>query len=136
MNMEDLVLLNLNEKWKCDLDFGWIPITSDMDIANTEIYKADYFSENITNISELLKNLFEIVQVYEIQEGGNVTLKELVECDFYYDGLEYIYTDEKFRFVIYCSHENSITVGGKELIDRIHEVWPNYIDCIWTDSIF
>ena len=80
--------------------------------------------------------MFDLTKVYEIQEGGNVTLKELIECNFYYDGLEYIYTDEKFRFVIYCSHESSITVGGKELIDRIHEVWPNYINNIWTTPFY
>ncbi|OAQ43505.1 hypothetical protein A5893_17240 [Pedobacter psychrophilus] len=129
---KDLVLLNLNEKWNCNLPFGWIPITGEKGIPNTEIYQSNHFTEHITNLPDILKDIYDIIEVFEIQESGNMTFKKATECDFVYDGLEYIYTDKKFQFVIYCSHESSITVGGKELLEKIHEVWPDYVNRIWT----
>ena len=131
---EDLVLLTLNEKWNCDLPFGWIPISGDRKIPNTEIYQAEHFTDNITNLPTIIKDLYNLTELFEIQEGGSVALKIATDCNFFYDGLEYMYTDKNFKFVIYCSHESSITIGGRELIDRIHEVWPDCINRIWASA--
>jgi hypothetical protein len=129
---EDLIILKLNDLWDCDIPFGWIPITGNRPIPDTEVYQASHFSDNITNPASVIRKVFDVTDLYEIQEGGLVTEKKIGGCGFSYDGLEYLYTDKDFRFVIYFSHENSVTVGGKDLIEEIHSIWPDYEKHIWT----
>lgn len=133
---EDIVLLKLNEIWKCELPFGWIPITGDAIISDTEIYQSDYFQVYIDVIRELLKAKFKLSEIYEVREGGSISIKNVNDCNFQYDGIEYLYTDFNYQIVIYCSHESSITVGGESLISEIHKLWPEYKNHIWTTAFY
>jgi len=128
---KDILLLKLNEKWKCDLQFGWIPIASDEIIPNTEIYDSDYFEYYLDQIKEIIKNTLKVGSLFELREDGQFQKLNISECDFEYDGLEYIYTDKNLSFVLYFSHESSVTVGGKELLDYIHNIWPDYKSHFW-----
>jgi len=131
---EDLVLLELNARWNCDLPFGWVPITGPADNSEElEIYDLDTFIEWFGNdgINRLLKEIFGISAIYEIAEGGAVSFIELEKCVFGYNGLEHMYTDASFQFLLYFSHEDSVTTGGKRLIEAIHRAWPDYRSHFW-----
>lgn len=128
---KDTLLLLLNEKWNCTLPFGWIPITSNEIIDHAEIYCSDYFEYYINEVREILKVIFKLSSLYEIREDGQFRELSIGECDFEYDGLEYIYTDTDLNFVLYFSHENSTTIGGKRLIEEIHKIWPDYHFHLW-----
>lgn len=132
---DDIIILKLNELWDCDIPFGWIPISGDRFVKDTEIYQSDYFNGEV-NIRGVMKHVYGISDIIEIQEGGLVLHKKISECNFYYDGLEYIYTDRDFRFVLYFSHESSVTVGGRKILDTIHEIWPDYKKRIWTSPFY
>jgi len=128
---KDHVILKLNEIWDCDIPFGWIPISGNRAIPDTEMYQQFHFDAAVSNLSGMIKNIYEVTELYEIQEGGLATLKDARDCGFSYDGLEYMYTDKDFRFVLYFSHECSVTVGGKELIEGIRQAWPDYKQHFW-----
>ncbi|HEX8334981.1 MAG TPA: hypothetical protein VF622_20315 [Segetibacter sp.] len=129
---KDTVLLTLNEKWDCSLPFGWIPITSDKIIPNVEIYDSNYFVYYVEEIKEVIKTKFKIADLFEIREDGQFLQLNINDCNFSYNGLEYIYTDENLDFVLYFSHENSTTIGGKELLNELRKIWPEYINHLWT----
>ena len=131
---KDTLLLSLNEKWNCSLPFGWVPITGDETIPNTEIYESAYLSYYIEEIKTLIKKIYGLTTVFQIREDGQFKELNIDECDFYYDGLEYIYTDNELRFVLYFSHENSTTVGGELLLKEIHKIWPEHSDHLWKSS--
>jgi hypothetical protein len=128
---KDSLLLLLNEKWNCNLAFGWIPITSDETIDNTEVYSSAHFKYYINEVKKMLITVFELSCLYEIREDGQYKELTINECDFEYDGQEYIYTDKNVNFVLYFSHENSTTVGGKILLEEIHKIWPDYCLHFW-----
>ena len=131
---EDLVLLELNARWNCDLPFGWVPITGPADNSEElEIYDLDTFLEWFDDnaIKRLLAGTFGISAAYEIVEGGAVAFTELEKCVFGYDGLEHMHTDDSFQFLLYFSHEDSVTAGGKRLIEAIHQAWPDYKNHFW-----
>src|SRR5687768_11948949 len=107
---KDLLLLTLNEKWKCSLPFGWIPITGDDHVDNTEIYESDYFSYYIEEVKAIIQSIYHLQTLYQIREDSQLKDLSLEACDFAYDGLEYIYTDASCNFVLYISHENSTTI--------------------------
>jgi hypothetical protein len=134
---EDLVLLELNARWKCDLPFGWVPITGPAtNSEGVEIYDQEAFSEWFTDdaIAQLLRDTFGIAAAYEIAEGGAVTFSELEKCVFGYNGLEHMYTDASFRFLLYFSHEDSVTVGSRILIEAIHQAWPACKNHFWPPA--
>ena len=131
---EDLVLLELNARWNCDLPFGWVPITGPASNSDElEIYDLGAFIEWFDDdaIRRLLADTFSISAAYEIVEGGAVAFTELEKCVFGYNGLEHMYTDTSFQFLLYFSHEDSVTAGGKRLIETIHRAWPAYKNHFW-----
>ena len=129
---KDTALLMINEKWNCDLDFGWVPITNDDAIENVEIFDSNFFQYYIEEIKEIIKIKFKVIQLIEIREDGLLKELNIDDCEFAYDGLEYIYTDKNFDFVLYFSHEGSTSIGGKELISELHEVWPEFHEHFWA----
>jgi hypothetical protein len=134
---EDLVLLELHERWNCALPFGWVPITGPADNSEElEIYDLDAFTEWFTvgTITQLLQETFGISGIYEIVEGGGVVYTEFERCIFGYNGLEYMYTDVAFQFLLYFSHEDSVTAGSKRLIGAIHRAWPDYKSHFWSPN--
>jgi hypothetical protein len=131
---EDFVLLELNARWNCDLPFGWVPITGPADNSEElEIYDLAAFIEWFDDdaIKRLLEETFDIASAYEIVEGGAVAVTDLEQCVFGYNGLEHMYTDASFQFLLYFSHEDSVTAGSKRLIEAIHRAWPDYKRHFW-----
>lgn len=133
---EDLIKLEMNERWGCDISFGWIPITGDVVIPHTEIYQSKYFHAFFPDLQDLLRSVFNVTEVFEWCEGGNISLRNLADCYFAFDGLEYIYFDKHFQFVLYFSHESSVTVGGKELLESVRMLWPEAALHIWTTPFY
>ncbi|QNH63489.1 hypothetical protein [Hymenobacter sediminicola] len=66
---EDLVLLELNARWGCDIPFGWIPMTGDYSIPDTEIYYFETFNNMIGEVSRVINRIY-TDKVFEIVEGG------------------------------------------------------------------
>jgi len=85
-------------------------------------------------IAEAITQIFTAPELYELVEDGQASLLTIADCTFYYDGLERLYTDKEFRFVLYFSHESSVTVGGKELLQEIHRIWPEYQQHLWQSD--
>ncbi|GAB3634664.1 hypothetical protein GCM10027422_02540 [Hymenobacter arcticus] len=129
---EDIVLLTLHNNWQCDLPFGWVPITGSHHVPDTEVYDDEAFEPFSEIVRQAIGLIYNVVKVYNIEEGGSVFIKELSECFFGYDGLERMFTDSKFRFLLYFSHENSVTIGGRELLEEIHHLWPAYSDNLYS----
>ena len=82
-----------------------------------------------------IKSLFNSEAIFEIKEDGQLKSCHIDECNFAYDGLEYIYTNAALEFVLYFSHENSTTVGGQKLIAEIHRMWPEYANHLWKSTL-
>ncbi|GAB3726897.1 hypothetical protein GCM10027594_08760 [Hymenobacter agri] len=129
---EDEVILELNARWNCEIPFGWIPIyraSTDADVA--EVYDEEYFHHFDDAVKKVLRETFHVSTLYEIEEGGTVRQLTLDECVFGYNGLEHMYSDLLFSFLIYFSHESSVTVGGRKLLDEIHRIWPESSMHLW-----
>jgi hypothetical protein len=131
---EDLVILELNARWGCDIPFGWIPLSDNhKQIPHTEVYNDEAFHEAVsdTDLRGIVRKVFQAAELYEVVEGGTVSRKSLDDCFFGYDGLEHLHTNATFDFVLYFSHEESVTVGGLRLLDAIHELWPDHANHPW-----
>ena len=104
------------------------------EIDTVEVYDAEYFHHFDEEVKQVLHDTFNVSTLYEIEEGGTVKLRSLNECVFGYDGLEHMYTNLSFSFVIYFSHESSVTIGGEMLLNEIHRIWPEYSMHFWPPA--
>lgn len=84
---KDLLILELNARWKWRIQFGWIPISGNEAIENTEIYHADYFDIFEKEIASAIGLIYNLTEVYELVEDGEVSVQPLYNCTFFYDGL-------------------------------------------------
>jgi hypothetical protein len=48
-------------------------------------------------------------------------------------GLEHCWTSEHMDWLIYTSHEHSITLCGEWLLKRVERIWPGWKEHIYTD---
>ncbi len=100
---KDFILLTLNEKWKCNIPFGWFPIFGDDEIPGIEIFESNYFSFFVEQVKSIIKDSYFLNTLLEIREDGQIKEMSVDESDFCYDGLEYIYTDVNFN-LFYTFH--------------------------------
>ena len=60
---------------------------------------------------------------------------ELADFSPYYNGAEGYWCSQDMDWIVYASHESSITIGGW-LLDEVERVWPNWKERIWTTPFF
>jgi hypothetical protein len=52
-----------------------------------------------------------------------------------YNGNEGYWCDETFEWIIYSSHESSITIGGW-LLPVVKNIWSHWEERVWTTPYF
>ena len=70
-------------------------------------------------------------RVLEFREGGPARELALELLDPLYDGLEGFWTARGADWIIYASHETSMTVGGAWLIEALKARWPAWQRHVW-----
>ncbi len=108
----------LKEKW--GVDCYWYPLI-DLKIDKKAIFiKKDHLNKNdYSKISGFINNLITGL-IYEISEDQIDYEIEKMELDS--DCYETIYCDKNFTWIIYGSHEGTLSFGGKKVIDFVLEL--------------
>ncbi|ULO04968.1 hypothetical protein H1230_17715 [Paenibacillus sp. 19GGS1-52] len=75
-------------------------------------------------LREILKESKEIYEIKEWKDKGNIVVFDSFEPQYDGDGEGFWFTKD-MDWIIYCSHENSITFGGEALIQIIKEHWKD-----------
>lgn len=124
----------LQTKWKISESY-WYPL-SPQKPENVEAFQDSYFEKEVgaEKLQDILNN-HGVERVWEIREDGKDYEFELPVFEPYYNGAEGFWCDSKFDWIIYISHESSITIGGW-LLAEIKSVWSNWEDRIWTTPFF
>ncbi|RTQ47799.1 hypothetical protein EJV47_17920 [Hymenobacter gummosus] len=131
---QDLVILALNARWGCAIPFGWVPIIGAGQVPDTEIYSAQAFDQLLKDLGPVIQRLYP-GELIEVREGGAVGRPDQEAACWGYDGQEYLYTNDTFDFVLYFSHEGTVTVGGRQLLAEIHRRWPAYRQHLWSGKL-
>lgn len=128
---------NLREKlksiWK--VDGYWFPLTT-WKPENTEAFQDKYFEEELGHekVQQILHNLG-VEKVWELREGEIDCESELSIIEFYYSGEEGFWFDKSFDWLIYVSHESSITFAGS-ILPEIKKNWTNWQNRLWDSPFF
>ncbi|MHA6484111.1 hypothetical protein ACX1C1_19640 [Paenibacillus sp. strain BS8-2] len=80
-----------------------------------------------------LREVINEMEIFEIKEWRD--LGKQINMDFFktqYDGEgEGYWFPKDLKWIIYCSHENSISIGGEEIVKSIKSKWKEWEDYIW-----
>lgn len=116
----------LIDKWK--VDGYWVPLIE----ASPELTTIFLDKDNLTETDE--KQIADFIKekaegrLYEITEEQ--LDYEIDQNEFDIDCYETFYCDKTFKWLIYGSHEGTITFGGQELLDFIQQLFADRRDLI------
>ena len=109
----------------------WYPLARS-ERTDVEAFQPEHFWSD--GAAETLGRLLDdhgVKTVFEISEGEHDWEVSLGSVDWLYDGEEKFWCDSRFEWVIYASHENSITIGGWPLA-AAQALWPEWSTRVWS----
>jgi len=115
----------LQSHWRVDSGRNWFPLTEQRVPTDVIAFRADEFDDNVPLLKEILIS-HGIDRLFELREGEFVCEVTTNEFDPYYNGAEGFWTSSDMDWLIYASHESSITLAGDWLVAAIVEKWPNW----------
>ena len=129
----DQLFKRLTIRWDISNHY-WFPLydtTAQSIIAfDSEAYEKEFGHKNLRIILREIIGLKEIIEIRELKYKGFVVKTETFEPS--YEGIgEGYWFDSNMEWIIYCSHEGSITFGGEFLIKQIKDNWKS-----WERHIF
>lgn len=130
----DSIWKKLASRWEISEHY-WFPLTLEKP-DNVEAFQDAYFEKEVG--AEKLQAILHsrgVGRVWEIREYGANYELELSAFEPYYSGAEGFWCDSNFDWIIYASHESSITVGGW-LLSEIQAIWSNWKERVWTTPFF
>lgn len=68
----------------------------------------------------------------ELREWGPSYEVDISALDFSYEGAEGFWFTAQLDWIIYASHEDSITIGGEVALEALKQVWPKWHEAVWT----
>lgn len=132
---ERVLLWNkVKRHWQIPDPGQWYPLIGEpAHLSNILCLQEEWFSFAIT--PDILSNILKgqgIRRVWGIKEGAGLVWEvetELVEP--WYDGLESYWTSRELDWILYVSHESSVTIAGDWFIDAVKKAWPDWQQHQW-----
>ncbi|MFD2216439.1 hypothetical protein [Metabacillus endolithicus] len=107
----------------------WYPLY-DCKRSDVIAFNAEYIEDIADKVSEIQNFLLghNNNQIYEMHEDRTLWIVETNSLDPSYDGryCERFWFSKDFNWIIYASHECSISFGGKKLISSLKEKWQDW----------
>ena len=103
----------------------YYPLYGDIKPVNMEYFDIDVFHEHFgtKKLVDILKLIGEN-QINEINESSDdlkINVDEIV-----IDNSETYYCNDNADWLIYCSHENTISIAGNIILDKLKEEWKEW----------
>jgi len=125
----DAVWARLRESWKIPAGY-WYPLT---DCAVPGLVAFDAYSFNEGAPPDQLQGILSrhsVERVWELREYGPEYELEVSLFDPQYNGAEGYWSSGALDWIVYASHESSITVGGW-LLEEVKVLWPAWQAHLW-----
>lgn len=129
------VWASVAQTWGLDAGRYWYPL-AETDLDGVEAFQDSHFLKAIP--PEWFGTVLSgrgINRVWELREYGPEYELDASALEPHYNGAEGFWTSADLDWLIYASHESSITVGGW-MLDEVKEAWPEWERYIWTTPFF
>ncbi len=125
--------MRLQGRWQIP-DGSWYPLAG-CTLFDVEAFKSEAFYEAIPH--QRLQNILAargLELVWELREYGPEYEEDVPLFEPFYNGDEGYWSSGELDWIVYASHESSITVGGW-LLQSLKAVWPSWQTQVW-DGVF
>lgn len=120
------VWLTLNKHWDVTPQQYWWPLRAGVASKPVLAFHTDWFTaEKVATMCEVLV-VHNVVLVWEVREFGQWGCEESVQnFDPSYNGEEGYWTSETADWLVYASHESSISIAGEWLLSGFRKAFPD-----------
>jgi hypothetical protein len=121
----------LQSRWETKKKGYWFPL-AECKIPDVVAFKTRGFEEAVAydRLRETLASRG-IGRVWELREYGPEYEEDVALFEPYYNGAEGYWSSGDLDWIIYASHESSVTVGGW-LLAELKTLWPAWQAHVWT----
>src|SRR5207253_8911353 len=112
--------------WGIVETYYWVTL-GECEGKDVEAFQAPYFDEEIG--PEKLRAMLQshgVERVWELREYVPEYELELSAFEPYYNLAEGYWCSEQMDWILYASHESSITIGGEWLLREVKDIWPGW----------
>jgi hypothetical protein len=102
---------SLRECWGADEGY-WYPLSKK---THSTLVAFDLDAIQESALQDAIKNFLiekRVKRIYELRETGTGYEVDAGTGDLFYDGDEAFWTDASCNWIVYCSHERTVTLGG------------------------
>ncbi len=119
----------LRHRWQIT-GWHWHPLTQ-CKLSDITAFEEDAFEEFCSSISlvEMLSSRG-VTRIWELREYGVEYHQDVLLFDPKYNGYEGYWTSDCLNWIVYASHEASVTVGGW-MLENIKAQWSDWEQHIW-----
>jgi len=124
----------LNERWGIGKQGHWYPLIGEDLPSNVIAFQAEHFHAEVR--PAVLQSILAkrgIDRVWELREDNPDYEIDLELFEPVYDGAEGYWTSRELDWIVYASHERSITIAGKWLITALKTAWPDWKQGLYTE---
>lgn len=130
----DALWSRVRDRWQIANGY-WFPL-AECSLPDVVAFQDRSFNEfsSTFNLIDLLSSRG-ISRVWELREYGPEYEQDVSLFDPQYNGAEGYWSSDGLDWIVYASHESSITIGGW-LLAEIKEHWPEWKQRIWDSPFF
>ena len=124
------VWARLRSRWQINEGY-WYPIV-DCQFPDVVAFKTRAFDAAVEyeKLGEVLKAR-RVERVWELREYGPEYMEDVALFEPYFNGAEGFWSSGELDWIIYASHESSVTVGGW-LLSELKVLWPSWKSHVWS----
>lgn len=124
-----MVWTRLRARWRIE-DGYWYPLTASRP-ADVAAFDTIAFGEGV--LPQALQTVLQrrgVTRLWELREYGPEYEQEVTLFDPHYNGAEGYWSSGDMDWIVYASHEGSVTFGGW-LLDELKVIWPAWETHLW-----
>lgn len=120
----------LRDRWKIPAEY-WYPL-ADCPLPDVVAFRSVPFHEAVGagDLRTILR-LRGIERIWVLREHGPEYSQDTAALEPHYNGAEGYWTSDGMDWILYASHEGSITAGGW-LAEEVKAMWPAWREHFWT----
>jgi hypothetical protein len=122
----------LRTRWQIPVGF-WYPL-AECTVPGVVAFNAGAFQEAVP--PERLQDIlaaYGVRCIWELREYGPEYEQDVSLCKPYYNGAEGYWSSGDMDWIIYASHESSVTIAGW-LLPELKRIWTSWKAHLWTGS--
>ena len=128
----EAVWARLRERWQIPAGY-WYPLAN-CTLAGVVAFDAAAFNEGAP--ADRLQGILQrrgVERVWELREYGPDYEQEVSLFNPHYNGAEGYWSSGALDWIVYASHESSVTVGGW-LLGEVQALWPGWQARLWRGA--